>query len=73
MDAEIGCFMKTEFGDEGTEVQSRIQGRGGQAGHGHSVSLTLGSFAASDRIYGGAEFGATWSPMTDCGLHGSSG
>lgn len=31
MDTEIGCFMKPEVGHAETEIQSRVQGRGGQA------------------------------------------
>src|SRR3954469_5144790 len=34
MDTEIGCFMKPEVGHAETEVQSRVQGRGGQASQG---------------------------------------
>lgn len=31
VDTEIGCFMKPEVADAETEVQSRVQGRGGSA------------------------------------------
>jgi hypothetical protein len=31
MDTEIGCFMKLEVGHAETEIQSRVQDRGGQA------------------------------------------
>ena len=31
VDTEIGCFRKPEVADAETEVQSRVQGRGGSA------------------------------------------
>jgi transposase len=43
MDIEIRCFMKPEVGDEEKEVQSRVPGRGGEAGPG-----TWGVGGASD-------------------------
>lgn len=39
MDTEIRCFMNPEVGDEESEVESRVQGRGGQAGPGTWVSV----------------------------------
>src|ERR1700755_2599634 len=41
MDTEIRCFMKPEVGDEETEVQPRVQGRGGQACRGTRGDLDV--------------------------------
>src|SRR6476660_6584515 len=39
MDTKIGCFIQPEVGHAETEVQSRVQGRGGQASQGTGVSV----------------------------------
>jgi hypothetical protein len=43
MDTEMGGFMKPEVGDAETEVQPRVQARGGEAGEERGVSAAQGA------------------------------